>query len=653
MMARCGLLTLLLALQAPLPRAFLCSLTTGAVVKWFPKGYRDAVGRFNNKIGCTPASEDFLSRSASLVKTPRSEDEGYLRGLEHPGIYFRMDLAKVHGEKAGFSVSRVKDYLEVDTVHQNGAMATWNEEQPAKAVHGRDRVIIINGVEGDSTLMFEELKKAVNQTEVSMHIFRTDTRDRTAIDAGKKEKEVNKILQEPGPQGLGQGIPEPAGSPVATLHAGNIDRFVASAPYALVMFYASWCGHCRELAPEYREAAELVAAMDLPALVRFAKFDDGDEANRHRYQAGNKFNYTSFPSLFWFKNGIHEGFYNTNGAPEISAHVAALAKGLDPEEEIKKALLISRPMIFKPDTNPEDVRDLEPETFDDVVLQESKVDNNRVWIVMYYSDKCPFCKTLKPEYIKAAEKVRKELDGKVRFAGVNSRAFQDLAERFGVTSYPWIASFYAGGKIEDMAGLGGWESVYNWAKAMHSKAWKKKAPKWKVAPPLVATKKTAEDVEAGKAAAANRTDTWRELIGQRTWFLMHSMMAQFPESPSDADAEAMRSFIAGMGQLYPCPSCRWDLQGKLMPGAGKVGLGHVPTKTRSELTLWLCRLHNKISYRLNKPKPLFKCNATALDEFYLSDRYVCGDDEDAAKDPKGKSWDFFKYLGDNGGKRKA
>jgi hypothetical protein len=55
---------------------------------------------------------------------------------------------------------------------------------------------------------------------------------------------------------------------------------------------------------------------------------------------------------------------------------------------------------------------------------------------------------------------------------VNSRVYHDIAEEHGITSYPWVTSFYKGKKIEDMAGLGGWESVYNWAKAKHKANWK-------------------------------------------------------------------------------------------------------------------------------------------------------------------------------------
>ena len=40
---------------------------------------------------------------------------------------------------------------------------------------------------------------------------------------------------------------------------------------------------------------------------------------------------------------------------------------------------------------------------------------------------------------------------------MNSRVYHELAEAWGIKSYPWVTSFYKGEKIEDMAGLGGWQ----------------------------------------------------------------------------------------------------------------------------------------------------------------------------------------------------
>ena len=95
---------------------------------------------------------------------------------------------------------------------------------------------------------------------------------------------------------------EPSDSKVHVLTYRNFERFVKRNPLILMEFYAPWCGHCQQLAPEYRDAAKKLAAADLPTPVVLAKMNDGDEANRRlRAGAPEMFNYSSYPSLFVIK----------------------------------------------------------------------------------------------------------------------------------------------------------------------------------------------------------------------------------------------------------------------------------------------------------------------------------------------------------------
>lgn len=111
----------------------------------------------------------------------------------------------------------------------------------------------------------------------------------------------------------------------------------------------------------------------------------------------------------------------------------------------------------------------------------------------FYSDKCPFCRSLKPEFRRASRDAKSLA---VRFGAVNARAFPGLAERFGVTSQPWIVAIYAGRRLEDLASLAGAESMVRFAREQHRKAgggvdvvsacqfwsssplWAKDLPKW-------------------------------------------------------------------------------------------------------------------------------------------------------------------------------
>lgn len=271
------------------------------------------------------------------------------------------------------------------------------------------------------------------------------------------------------------GIEEPAGSQVHVLTARSFNRFIRRQKLVLMEFYAPWCGHCQELAPQYRKAAAKLHDADLPVPVVLAKMDDTDEGNRAlRAGAEDMFNYTSYPSLFTFSNTKPEGklgewskkyenkwynyFAGGREADEIVSFMSALAKNLDPFEEEKK----QRPGLYRkePDYDPEVVYDLVPENFDEIVLNDDK----HVWIVEFYSDRCPFCKSLKPEYIKASIETEKQIPKLTRFGAINSRIFHETAERFDVTGWPWVTSFHKGKKVEDMAGLGGADSVINWAK---------------------------------------------------------------------------------------------------------------------------------------------------------------------------------------------
>ena len=62
-------------------------------------------------------------------------------------------------------------------------------------------------------------------------------------------------------------------------------------------------------------------------------------------------------------------------------------------------------------------------------------------------DRCPICKGLVPEVKKAAINTMAEFPGQIAFGAVNSRVYQDIADKWGITSYPWVTSFYKGEKV--------------------------------------------------------------------------------------------------------------------------------------------------------------------------------------------------------------
>lgn len=85
---------------------------------------------------------------------------------------------------------------------------------------------------------------------------------------------------------------------VVVLGSSNFTAFVTKEQYVLVEFYAPWCGHCQELAPEWAAAATA-----LKGRVSVAKVDTTSHTS-----IGEKFSVVSYPTLFFFVDGGHVAY---------------------------------------------------------------------------------------------------------------------------------------------------------------------------------------------------------------------------------------------------------------------------------------------------------------------------------------------------------
>lgn len=83
---------------------------------------------------------------------------------------------------------------------------------------------------------------------------------------------------------------------VVVLTATNFEELVLNKPYALVEFYAPWCGHCKEIAPQYAAAATEIFAHD--PLITIGKVD----ATVHA-ELAEEYGVEGYPTIKWFKNG--------------------------------------------------------------------------------------------------------------------------------------------------------------------------------------------------------------------------------------------------------------------------------------------------------------------------------------------------------------
>ncbi|XP_076947020.1 protein disulfide isomerase-like 1-4 [Bidens hawaiensis] len=129
-------------------------------------------------------------------------------------------------------------------------------------------------------------------------------------------------------------------SDVVVLSAANFTDFIDKNRYVMVEFYATWCGHCQALKPEYAAAATELKADE----VVLAKVDAGEETD-----SAQKYNVEGYPTLFLFVDGVHKPY---NGARNKDAIVSWVKKKTGPAlhnvttvEEAEQILASESPIV--------------------------------------------------------------------------------------------------------------------------------------------------------------------------------------------------------------------------------------------------------------------------------------------------------------------
>lgn len=201
--------------------------------------------------------------------------------------------------------------------------------------------------------------------------------------------------------------------------AGSLTRLIKKEPKPiLIMFYAPWCGFCKSLKPEYSAAATELKGHSVLAAI---------DVNRpENSMIRNQYNITGFPTLLYYQNGRlkfqYEGENNKNGLIHFMK---------DPREAPVK--------IKEPDWSDTDseVVHLSADNFDPVLRDEASA------LVMFYAPWCGHCKRMKPEYERAAAKLKME-DIPGTLAALDATKDAAVASQFNVRGYPTIKYFVNG-----------------------------------------------------------------------------------------------------------------------------------------------------------------------------------------------------------------
>jgi protein disulfide-isomerase-like protein len=197
---------------------------------------------------------------------------------------------------------------------------------------------------------------------------------------------------------------------VLELTPANFDENVGAGEPAFVEFFAPWCGHCKNLAPEYEKVA--TAFTKLP--VKVASVD----ADKHK-DLGSRFGVSGFPTLKYFPAGSQEG-EAYNGGRTAKDIVDFINKKAGTNARIKEA--------------PTAVTVLTDDNFDGIVK-----DANKHVLVEFYAPWCGHCKSLAPHYETLANIYASEPD--VVIAKLDATEEKNKAAEYGVSGYPTLKWF--------------------------------------------------------------------------------------------------------------------------------------------------------------------------------------------------------------------
>jgi protein disulfide-isomerase A6 len=187
----------------------------------------------------------------------------------------------------------------------------------------------------------------------------------------------------------------------------------------LVEFYAPWCGHCKNLAPEWKKAAT-----GLKGIVGVAAVDATEGENQ---QLAGQFGVKGFPTIKFFLPGQSQP-NDYQGPREASGIIDYVLQEL---REVAQARVKGDSSSGSSGSSA--VIELTEETFNSQVLGGTDA-----WIVEFFAPWCGHCKKLAPEYERAAKKMQ---DDGVKFGAVDATAHESLGSRFGVRGFPTLKVF--------------------------------------------------------------------------------------------------------------------------------------------------------------------------------------------------------------------
>ncbi|XP_016889364.1 protein disulfide-isomerase A6 isoform X2 [Cynoglossus semilaevis] len=224
---------------------------------------------------------------------------------------------------------------------------------------------------------------------------------------------------------------------VVELTSSNFNReVIQSDSLWLVEFYAPWCGHCRNLAPDWKKAATA-----LKGIVKVGAVD----ADQHN-SLGGQYGVRGFPTIKIFganKNKPEEYQGGRSSQAIVDGAMNALRNLVKERLSGKSGGSGGQ----SSGGSSKDVVELTDDNFDKMVME-----SDDIWLVEFFAPWCGHCKKLEPEWAAAATAVKEQTKGRVRLGAVDATVHQAVSSRYGIRGYPSIKVFRKGEEPEDYQG---------------------------------------------------------------------------------------------------------------------------------------------------------------------------------------------------------
>jgi protein disulfide-isomerase-like protein len=200
---------------------------------------------------------------------------------------------------------------------------------------------------------------------------------------------------------------------VVDVTEATFDSIVDGSTNVLVEFFAPWCGHCKNLAPEWKLAAETFQADDA---IIFAAVDATENS-----ALAQRFGVKGYPTIKFFPKGSTTA-EEYDGGRQADTIIKWVNTRVGTSRKLKQV--------------PSAVTTLTSSNFDKVVL------GSKAALVEFYAPWCGHCKSLAPKYEKLAQVFAGDSD--VVIAKLDATEENEISTKYGITGFPTLKFFPAG-----------------------------------------------------------------------------------------------------------------------------------------------------------------------------------------------------------------